>query len=152
MTQPPKDPNHDLNYYDTFILVADDCPILRGRVPPLAPRPSVASLQYTLLSEQPYTFTQAELLFEVHLRRNNIVRSEKNHDWLWADFFSQSHPCLRASPLTKSYGWGVHFGAQGRAALCGAETEAYRHFAASPDGTLTRLKALRNRRADKRAA
>ena len=137
----------DSNYYDTFILIAEDCPVVAGTAPPSrSDTPTVPELQYELLSARPYGYTQMELLFEVHLRRHDIALSENNRDWLWADFFSREHPCLRASPLAKRYGWGIHFDGAGKAALCGAETDAYQHFAAGLGGSLGRLKAMRNKR------
>ena len=52
---------------------------------------------------------------------------------------------MRASALPKKYGWGVHFDEQGRMALYGMETDAYREFAAMTD-TLKVLPAMRSSR------
>ena len=64
---------------------------------------------------------------------------------LRSDFFAKGQPCLRASPLTKSHGWGVHFDAEGRAALVAMESDEYRRC--QQDGDLTQLKAMRTKRA-----
>ncbi len=65
---------------------------------------------------------------------------------LRAHFFAKSQACLRASPLPKSYGWGLHFDGEGRVALCPMESEAYRRLVAGADGVKV-LKAMRSRRA-----
>lgn len=49
----------DLNYYNTLIAVADDCPVDHSVVPPpCGGKPTVAVLQYEMLSGSPHTFTQ----------------------------------------------------------------------------------------------
>lgn len=113
------------NYYDTFIVASPDSQAVSGIVPP---KPgSIASLQHRLLITQPYVFTSDELLFDVHARRNEIADS-----FLEAErsaFLSRSHACLRASPLVKQFGWGLHHDGAGRVAAYGVETTAYRKLA-----------------------
>ena len=110
-------------------------------------RPSIAVLEYGLLSSAPYAYTQEELLFLVHVRREGISRSvlESNHEALWTDYFSRSRACLRASPLCKRYGWGFHFDDDGKVALVPVESEEYQRL--ESDGSLTQIPAMRNRRA-----
>ncbi|WP_342481620.1 DUF6157 family protein [Paenibacillus sp. FSL L8-0340] len=36
---------------------------------------------------------------------------------IWGALFSKSNPCLRASMLSKRYGWGMHFNDEGKIAL-----------------------------------
>ena len=110
-------------------------------------RVSVAVLEYGLLSSAPYVYTQEDLLFLVHVRRQGISRSllESKRETLWTDFFSRSRACLRTSPLPKKYGWGIHFDADGKIALVPMESEEYRRL--ESDERLTQLPAMRNRRA-----
>lgn len=41
--------------------------------------------------------------------------------------FSKCQACFRASPLTKSYDWGIYNNAEGKIAMYGAETKEYRY-------------------------
>ena len=50
-----------------------------------------------------------------------------------AAFFARPKACLRASPLVKQYGWGLHHDAHGRVAAYGVETAAYRKFLTRTD-------------------
>jgi hypothetical protein len=134
---------------NTFVLVADDCPAAAGEVPPdRGGEPTVAGLQYQLLAAQPYRLTLEDLIFEVHVRRLGLSAADvlKRGAAIRAELFAKSHPCLRASPLTKRYGWGAHHDAAGRIALYGVETTDYRRLAAGGPG-LAVVKAMRSRRA-----
>ena len=137
-----------MNYFRTFIRVSADCPVKRSVAPVIkGEQVSVAVLEYSLLSSAPYVYTQEELLFLVHVRRQGISRSalESEREALWTDFFSRSRACLRASLLPKKYGWGIHFDADGKIALVPMESEEYRRL--ESDERLTQLPAMRNRRA-----
>jgi len=137
-----------LNYYDTFIQIADDSPVGAGTAPAArGERPTVALIQYTLLSERPYGYTQEEVLFETYLRHKGLEPSADERTELWNAFFARPQACLRASPLPKQYGWGVHFDTGGKTALYGAESEAYRAFSAN---AARRLKAMRSSRASRK--
>ncbi|MHB1927763.1 MAG: DUF6157 family protein [Leptospirillum sp.] len=98
------------------------------------------------LSSDPYVYTQEELLFLVHVRRQRIPHSvlESKYEELWDDFFSRPRACLRPSPLPIKYGWGIHFDSDGKIALVPMESEEYRCLEA--DKSLTQLVAMRNRR------
>jgi hypothetical protein len=134
-----------LNYYNTFIQVADDCPVTSSVVPAeRSGKQSIAVIQYELLAEHPYEFTQEDVLFETFARHKAVP--EEEHAARRAEFFSKSQACLRTSPLPKSYGWGLHFDAQGRVALCPVESEAYRRFVEQPADGLKLLKGMRSRR------
>ena len=62
-----------MNYHDTFIRVAPDCPVSEAVVPTgKREDKSIPQVEYELLAENPYTFTQEELLFAVHVRRQGI--------------------------------------------------------------------------------
>lgn len=137
-------PAHTTNYYDTLIEVADDCPVAQAEAPPTGPRAkSVARWQYELLHENPYRFTSDEVVFAVFAGRRGVVAGER--EGARAAFFARGQPCLRASPLTKRYGWGVHADHEGRLALCGLDSTAYAGFVA--DEAVTKVRAMRSRRA-----
>lgn len=134
-----------MNYVETLIQVADDCPATTGTIPPKkSDKKSVANLQYELLAEQPYAFTQEELLFEVHLQHKNLSSSDIAKDVLRETFFSKPQACMRTSPLAKRYGWGVHFDKNGKVALIARESEEYQQI--MEDKSLQTLKALRSSR------
>lgn len=61
------------NYTGTFIQVADDCPVEAAEQPPVGGKaPTVAALQYALISEHPYEFTSDDVMFEVYAARHTI--------------------------------------------------------------------------------
>lgn len=134
------------NYTETFIQVAEDCPAQSAQVPPAGPAsrpPTIALLQYRLLSERPYELTSDDLLFEVHAIRQNIEPPERTAQR--EAFFAKPQACLRSSPLAKRYGWGFHHDGQGRVALVPLGSTRYQEL--SEDSSLTQLRAMRSRRA-----
>jgi len=137
----------DMNYVNTFIQVAPDCPVKAAVIPPArGGKKSIPLLEYEMLSGSPYRFTQEEILFEVHARHKGIPESElKSHrKELWEDFYSKPRACLRASSLPKKYGWGLHFNAEGKTALVPMESLEYRQFASNKN--ITQLLAMRSKR------
>lgn len=137
-----------MNYYNTFIQLAPDSTAETAVVPPLrGSRKTVALLEHELLSSQPYVHTQEEILFLVHAQRSGLDKGElaPRPDELWAEFFSKPRACLRSSPLPKKYGWGIHFDAEGKAAIYAVESQEYRRH--SQDPRVTQLFAMRERRA-----
>lgn len=63
-----------MNYYETFIQVAPDCPVQAAVIPRAkGQNKSVPVLEYELLSAQPYFYTQEEVLFAVHVQRAGIA-------------------------------------------------------------------------------
>ncbi|WP_127129639.1 DUF6157 family protein [Georgenia sp. SYP-B2076] len=137
------------NYCDTFIAVAEDCRATAGTVPPAGARPTVAALTYELISAAPYALTSDDVLFTVHAIRHGIPEAERAR--AREEFFARPQPCLRSSPLGKSYGWGVHSDGDGRVALVGRETERYRVLtdpaATTPEGRpIAQTRAMRSSR------
>ncbi|MGO1560392.1 Bll7858 protein [Actinomycetales bacterium JB111] len=132
------------NYTGTFIQVAEDCPVTAAEQPPAGGRaPSVAALQYALVSARPYELTSDDVLFDVHATRQGIeadARAEAREA-----FFAKDQACLRASPLAKRYGWGFHHDGDGRVALVPLGSTEYEALAADPE--IKQLKAMRSRRA-----
>jgi hypothetical protein len=133
---------HTTNYYNTFIEIAEDCPISLAEVPPLKKdTPSVANLQFDMIMANPYKYTSDEVLFGIYALRNNIV---SNLETERATFFAKGQACLRASPLPKRYAWGIHHDAEGKVALYPAESIEYQQFA--DDSTLKHTKGMRSKR------
>ena len=126
-------------YVNTLITVAPDCTATTASPPPLfRGKQTVAGLQYALLTNAPYEFDQDALNFEVHCRRKGVTDRAAEHPV----FFAKGHPCLRASPLTKTYGWGAHYDANGRIGLIGVGTAEYKRL----EQELQTRPAMRNRR------
>ena len=99
-----------MNYYDTFIRVAPDCPVSEAVVPTgKREAKSIPQIEYELLSENPYTFTQEELLFAVHVRRQGIGEGDlkARRAALWEEFFGKPRACLRASMLPEEVRLGA---------------------------------------------
>jgi len=140
-----------VSYRNAFIKVASDCPAERG-VAPVAKggTKSIPVIQYELLAANPYRFTHEELIFEVFVRHKAIPPEEveRRGAALREELFRKSHPCMRASPLAKTYGWGVHHDQEGRIAIYGMESDTYWAFVDLAAGAgLTLLPAMRNKRA-----
>ena len=135
--------SHTTNYFDAFIEVAEDCPVTKGEIPPITnTTKSIARLQYEMLSKNPYAFTSDDILFRVYADRNDLTESELPA--AREQFFSKGQPCLRASPLTKRYGWGIHSDNNGKVAMVGVETQAYEAFI--KNAALKKVKAMRSKR------
>ena len=140
-----------VDYADTFIAVADDCPAESGTAPPPGRGgPSVAARTYELIAGAPYRYTSGDVLFTVHADRAGIPDDERAE--ARRAFYARPQACLRSSPLGKRYGWGIHADAEGRLALVGVGTPEYAAFVegrqqASSGGPVRVLKAMRNARA-----
>ena len=62
-----------MSYIDTFIQVAEDCPVHTGVVPlAQGEAKTIPVIQYELLSQNPYRYTHEELLFAIHVRQKAI--------------------------------------------------------------------------------
>lgn len=134
---------HTTNYFDTFIAISDDCPSGTGEIPPLkGDAKSVANMQFDMISKNPYKFTSDEVLFQVFADRNDLTESE--YEDARAKFFSKGQACFRASPLTKRYGWGVHFDKDGKMALYSSESQEYKRFI--EDESLKIVKGMKSSR------
>lgn len=134
---------HTTNYVDTFIEVAEDCPVEAAVAPPERRPATVARLQYDALIDAPYRYTSDDVVFGVHAARAGVAETER--DAARAAFFSKGQPCLRSSPLAKAYGWGFHFDANGKVALVPLGSSEYAKLAAT-DG-LHHKRAMRRTRA-----
>jgi len=131
------------NYKDTFIEIAEDCPIKAAEIPPLkGEKKTVANLQFEMLIDHPYKYTSDDVIFQVYAQKNEIKKSDQKE--AREVFFSKGQPCMRTSPLTKRYGWGVHADANEKIALYACETDEYKQFL--KDKTMKRVKAMKSAR------
>ncbi|HLT87256.1 MAG TPA: DUF6157 family protein [Sphingobacterium sp.] len=132
---------HTTNYIDTFIIVADDTKAVCGTIPPSrGDKKTIAEMQYELLAQNPYKFSSDDVLFQVFADRNDLTEAE--YEQARKQFFSKGQPCFRASPLTKTYGFGIHYDSQGKMAIYGMETLDYKKFVA--DKHLKLVKAMKS--------
>jgi hypothetical protein len=134
---------HTTNYFNTFIEVADDCPISFAEIPPIKSNgKTVANLAFEMLVENPYEFTSDDVLYRIYATRNEI--SQANPVAEREKFFSKGQPCFRASPLGKRYGWGVHSNSEGKIAIYAIESSEYKKLAR--DENLKHVKAMRSKK------
>ncbi len=137
-----------MNYVNTFIQVAADTAATKGAAPPeRAGRKTIARLEYDLIASHPYSRTQEDVQFAVHVERQGFPVSDlkARHEELWNAFFSKSMACMRVSPLPKTYGWGLHFNDEGKVALVSVDSTEYTRLSASKD--IAQARAMRTRRA-----
>ena len=132
-----------MNYYDTLIEIADDCLATTGQVPQArGGKKTKAMIEYELLVEHPYTYTEEDIAFEVYAVVHDIPKRS------WAKerekFLSKGHPHLRVSALAKRYGWGLHNNAEGKIAVVAVESPEYKRLAKDP--CTTKIKAFRSNR------
>lgn len=131
------------NYENTFIEVAEDCPAVMGEIPKIKGNTkTVAAIQFEIIRKNPYKFTSDDVLFQVFADRNDLTKSEYITER--EQLFSKGQACLRASPLTKRYGWGIHNDENGKIALYAMETPEYQKFLR--DKNLKVVKAMRTSR------
>ena len=140
-----------VDYVDTFIAVADDCPVTEGTVPPPGRGgPSVASRTYELIAAAPYRLPSGDVIFTVFADRAGIPQEDRPA--ARREFYARSQACLRSLPLGKRYGWGIHADAEGRLALVSADSPECagfvegRHTTASGEPVRV-VKAMRSSRA-----
>src|SRR5262245_16980164 len=116
------------NYFDTFIEVADDCPVNVAEIPPRkGDNKTAANIQFEMVAGHPYKYTSDDVLFHVHAMKNEISFSAKSAER--EKFFAKGQPCFRCSPLTKRYGWGVHSNEEGKIAVYAVGSKEYKMLA-----------------------
>ncbi|MCP3415368.1 DUF6157 family protein [Bradyrhizobium brasilense] len=139
---------HSTNCFNTLIRVAEDCPAQRGEAPQLrGGQPTVAVLQYRMIAGAPYKYTSDDVVFATSAagRALDAKAAKKPRSLARATFFSRGQACMRASPLGKRFGWGVHADAEGRIALYAVDSKRYQALAADPD--IAQVRAMRSKRA-----
>lgn len=134
----------DMNYYSTFIEVSEDCPVTVAQIPATkGDSKTIPVLQYELIANHPYKYTQEDVVFEVFALRNEIPEEERQA--AREKFFAKGQPCLRTSSLCKRYGWGMHHNDEGKVALYAVESDEYKKFV--NDDRIKNVKAMRSSRA-----
>jgi hypothetical protein len=132
------------NYYNNFIEVAPDCPVVKAEIPPVKGKAkTVANIHFDLLAHDPYKYTSDEVIFETYAQKNEVPDRDRKE--VREEFFSKGQPCMRTSPLAKRYGWGVHSDADGKIAIYPLESKEYQQFAT--DARLDHVAAMRSKRA-----
>ena len=136
---------HTTNYTNTFIEVAEDCPVQEAQIPPIkGDNKSIANLQYEMVFNNPYRHTSDDVLFHCHAVKNKLTEEELEN--ARRIYFSKGQACFRASPLTKRYGFGVHHNETGKMAIYPVESDEYAKFEADP--AITHIKAMRSKKAE----
>ena len=133
---------------DQFIEIAPDSPTQKSIVPQQKNgKPTIATIEYELLSSKPYAYTLAELKFATHVKHKQIAPAELRAQGkqLREAFFAKPYACMRASPLTKQYGWGAHYDEKGGIALYPVEGKEYQRFVA--DKSVKKFTAMRSKKA-----
>ncbi len=134
---------HTTNYINTFIEVAEDCPVKSAEVPAQkGEAKSVANLHFDMVEAHPYQYTSDDVIFKTFAVKNNLESNLENER---VQFFSKGQACMRCSPLTKRYGWGVHSNEEGKIAIFPRESEEYERFL--KDESVKRVKAMRSKKA-----
>jgi hypothetical protein len=83
-----------VDYFDTLIAIADDCPVQAGTDPPAdAANLSVAARQFAMITGRPYHYTSADVIFAVYADRAGIP--EPDRAAARAEFYARPQPCLR---------------------------------------------------------
>lgn len=143
----------DLHYYSTLITVADDCNAVVATEPPArGGNKTAAAVQHEMLVDHPHEFDSEEIIFESWYRRqpNAADLSPDERAATREQFFSKPQACLRASPLAKSYGWGLLFDEEGKVALVARGSERYQELIGGGDTNVQLVKAMRSRRRSRR--
>lgn len=132
-----------MSYISTFIAMAEDSKATAAKEPKInAEKPSKAALEYQLLTTEPYVYDHDALSYTCHrLKAEAAGEVPLSED----EFFSKGHPCLRASSLTKTGGWGAHYDDKGRIALVPMDSADYARLSSDP--AITQIKAMRSKRA-----
>jgi Family of unknown function (DUF6157) len=137
-----------MNYFNTFIEVAEDCKAQEGTPPKTRPgAKTIAELEFELVSSRPYSYTQEDVQFHVHAVRSELSKEDlkANGDTLRKEFFAKPMACMRTSPLPKTYGWGLHFNEAGLLALVPVGSPGYKKLAKASGIEHTR--AMRSKKA-----
>jgi hypothetical protein len=137
-----------MNFANQFIEIAQDCPLKEAVIPlKKGDKPSIATIEYELLSSKPYGYTLQELKFATYVQQKQIspIELKTQRKQLLDEFLTKPYTCMRASPLTKKYGWGAHYDEHGRIAIYGVGSKEYAKLVADKD--VNKFFAMRSKRA-----
>lgn len=126
---------HSINYFNTFIAVADDTVATESLAPPVKDPRSAARIVFELAIDSPYQYTSDDLLYLSQGEPKGLRREE---------FFAKPKACFRTSALSKRYGVGIHSDEKGRVKLVPMESTEYQQYLSDPK--LKHLKASRSKR------
>lgn len=132
-----------ISYQNTFIIVSEDSPVEHAVVPlPRNEKPTIASIEYDLIHQNPYEYTQEEVQFLTYLVKNPMESTmlEETRE----RFLAKPKPCFRASPLVKKFGWGIHYNDEGKISIYDVDSENYQQFLHLEEITI--LKGMRSKR------
>lgn len=133
---------HTTNYFDAFIETAEDCKATRAEIPAEKAEKTIANLHFEMIYDHPYQYTSDDVVFAAHAHKKGIPKSQQQT--AREAFFSKGQACLRASPLGKRYGWGIHANDEGKIALVAMESGDYKKL--SSDENIKHTKAMRSSR------
>jgi hypothetical protein len=135
---------HTTNYYNTFIQIAEDCPVTNAAMPPLkGDDKTIANLHFEMIVDNPYQYTSDDVIFNAYAIKNKIT-GKKALTEARETFFSKGQACMRASALTKRYGWGVHNNAEGKIAIYAVDSAEYKKLA--KDKLLKQVKGMQSKK------
>lgn len=123
------------NTPNSFISVAEDCPVFIAEIPPAREPKSIPQIEYEILVVNPYKYKSDDILYVANAKRRGITRE---------NFFAKIQPDFRLSPLTQRYGWGIHTDEGGKIALYAVESTEYEMFA--NDASLRQFRGNRSKR------
>jgi hypothetical protein len=129
------------NYINTFIEVAEDCPVKAAEIPPQKEEKTAANIQFEMVAHNPYKYSSDDVLFQVYATKNKLSGSKLKEER--EKFFSKGQACFRSSPLTKRYGWGVHNNEKGKIAIYPIESPEYKKFV--KDKNLEHTRGMRSK-------
>ncbi|MGM0921244.1 MAG: DUF6157 family protein [Bacillota bacterium] len=132
-----------MSYKNTFIKISEDSIVSSAIVPvPRNGKPTIASIEYDLIKDNPYKYTEEDVQFKTYLVKNQI--ESNNLDELRDQYFTKPKACFRASPLVKKYGWGIHYDDKGKMAIYDVKSETYNQLLNLDNITI--LKGMRSKR------
>ncbi|MFF2752993.1 DUF6157 family protein [Psychrobacillus sp. NPDC058041] len=132
-----------MSYKNTLILISEDSPVTSAVIPMSKnEKPTIAYIEYDLIYNNPYKYTQEDVQFKTYLIKNQIKSNQLEE--LREQFFATPKACFRASSLVKKYGWGIHYDEEGKVAIYDANSDMYKQFLQL--GTITVLKGMRSKR------
>ena len=116
-----------MSYINTLITVSSDCPAKVSERPiSIRDKQPIHVIQYESLISKPYFYDHENLTFEVYLIREGLkLISQTEKQEIWNKLFTKGHPCLRASSLTKRYGFGAHYNENKKIAIYPIESAKY---------------------------
>jgi hypothetical protein len=134
---------HSTNYYNSLITTAVDSKADCGSKPTERNgKKTIAQLQFELISIAPLQYTSDDVLFLTYTEKNDIHELESTA--AREHFFSKGQPCLRTSPLAKTYGWGILSDAQGRVRLVDSASTFYQELL--DDRNIKKISAMKSKK------